>query len=80
MSLSAYVPLYGMRLHTASSLQDILESCSNAEKVMLVTTVCTDQVSRVEGVPKYLELSIGFYLSDASQPPKSDVKVIMSFG
>jgi hypothetical protein len=51
---------YDMGSHMSSNLQDILESSSNAEKVMLVMTVCTDRVSRVEGDPKYLELSIIF--------------------
>jgi hypothetical protein len=45
---------------------------------MMVATLTTDQVSRVEGAPRYLELWISFYpRDDKNQPPKSDVKVIM---
>jgi hypothetical protein len=39
MLLSAYVPLDDMRPHISSSLQDILESSSNEEKVMLGMTI-----------------------------------------
>jgi hypothetical protein len=77
MSLSAYVPLFDMRLHTSRNLQEILESASKAEKLMLVMAVCTDRVYRVKEDPNYLELSIAFYPSDDNQPPKSDVRVIM---
>jgi hypothetical protein len=39
MSLSMYVLLYDMQLHTSTNLQDILKSSSKAERVMLVTAV-----------------------------------------
>jgi hypothetical protein len=72
------VPLYDMRTHTSSRLQDILESSRDVEKVMMVATVSTDRVSRVQEDPRYLELWISFYpRDDENQPPKSDVKVIM---
>jgi hypothetical protein len=45
---------------------------------MMVMSVSTDRVSRVEEDPKYLILSLSFYPQDnENQPPKSDVKVIM---
>jgi hypothetical protein len=83
MSLRPSVALYDMRLHTSSRLQDILQSSRNADKVMMVTSVCTDRVSRVEQDPKYLELTISFYAGvtqDENHPPKLDVKVIMPQG
>jgi hypothetical protein len=78
MSLRISVPLYDMRSHSSSSLQDILQSSRNVKKVMMVMSVSTDRVSRVEEDPKYLILSLSFYPQDnENQPPKSDVKVIM---
>jgi hypothetical protein len=78
MSLHSYVPLYDMRPHSSSSLQDILESSRTAEKVMMVMAVSTDQVIRVEEDPKYLILSLSFYpQDDENRPPKSEVKVVM---
>jgi hypothetical protein len=42
MLLCQAVPLYNTRLHSSSSLQDILQSSQNAEKAMMVATVSTD--------------------------------------
>ena len=53
---------------------------------MIVATVCTDQVSRVQEDPKYLELWISFYAGvtaadrEENQPPKLDVKVVVPQG
>jgi hypothetical protein len=84
MSLHKSVPPYDVRSHTLSSLQDILQSSRNAEKVMMVTTVSTNRVFQVKEDPKYLELWISFYPRDTwdgeNQPPKLDVKVIMPQG
>jgi hypothetical protein len=78
MSLPNSVPLYDMRSHTSSRLQDILKSSINVQKVMMVSTVSTDRVSRVQEDPKYLELGISFYPREVeNQPPKLDLKVIM---
>jgi hypothetical protein len=66
-----------MRLHSSSSLQDILESSRTAEKVMMAMAVSTDHVIRVEEDPKYLILLLSFCPQDyESQPPKSEVKVV----
>ena len=80
MSLLTHVLLYDMRSQTSSSLQDVIESSCNAEKVMLVMTICTDRVTQVKGNLKYLELSVTFYSYGESQSPKLDVKVIMPEG
>ncbi len=53
---------------------------------MMVETVSTDRVSRVEEDPTFVELVINFYPSpdtrrdDENQAPKLDVKVIMPEG
>jgi hypothetical protein len=53
---------------------------------MMVATVSTDRVSRIEEDPAYVELDITFYPAgntqrdDKSKPPKLDVKVIMPEG
>jgi hypothetical protein len=85
MSLRQAIPLYNMRSHSSSSLQDILQSSRNAEKVMMVVTVSTDRVSRVEEDPTYVELDLTFYPAgdtrrDENEPPKLDVKVLMPSG
>jgi hypothetical protein len=78
MSLHISVPLYDMRSHSSTSLQDILQSSRTAEKVMMVTAVSTNQVSRVEEDPKYLILSLSFYpQDDENHPPKSEVNIVM---
>jgi hypothetical protein len=78
MSLRESVPLYDMRLQTSSRLHDIVQASRNADKVMMVTTVSTDRISRVQEDPKFSELIISFYPEDdENQPTKSDVKVIM---
>ena len=64
MSLHQSLPLYGMRSHMSSSLQDILQSLRNADKVMMVMTVSTDQISQVKADLTYLELWIHFYPDD----------------
>jgi hypothetical protein len=77
MSLRQAIALYDMRSHSASSLRDVLESSRNAEKVMMVTTVSTDRVTRVADNPTFVELGILFFPEDENQEPKLDVKVIM---
>jgi hypothetical protein len=52
---------------------------------MMVTTVSTNRVTRVEDTPTFVELGITFYpvdtgRDDENQPPKLDVKVIMPEG
>ena len=80
MSLLTHVPLYDMRPQRSSSLQDIIESSCDADKVMPVIMVCTDWVTQVEVNPNYLELSVTFYSYGESHSPKLDVKVIMPEG
>jgi hypothetical protein len=84
MSFQKSVPLYDMRLHTSSVFKDILKSSTNAEKVMMATTVSTGRISRVKADPKFMELWISFYPSDCSHEanhnPKLDVQVIMPQG
>ena len=78
ISLRMYVPLYDMRAHTSSRLQDILQSSREVEKAMMVRTVSTDRVSQVKEDSRYLELWISFYPRDeVNPPPKYDVQVIM---
>jgi hypothetical protein len=76
MSLRQPIPLYDMRSHSSSRLQDILQSTRNAQKVMLVTTVSTDRVSHIDENPTFVELGISFYPQDENQAPKV-VKVVM---
>jgi hypothetical protein len=85
MSFHKPVPLYDMRSHPSSSFEDILQSSRNAEKVMMVMTVTTGRISRVEEEPNYLELLLSFYsphdyIDHVNQPPRLDVKVIMPEG
>jgi hypothetical protein len=86
MSLRQSVALYDMRSDRSSRLKDILQFSRNADKVMIVATVCTDQVSRVQEDPKYLELWISFYAGvtaadrEENQPPKLDVKMVVPQG
>ncbi len=78
MTLRQAMPLYDMRSHTSSRLKDIVQQSRNAQKVMMVTTVSTDRISRVQEDRNYLELWISFYPEDdENQPPKSDIKVVM---
>jgi hypothetical protein len=76
------VPLYDMRLLSSTSLQAILQSSTNAEKVMMVMTVLTDRIYPVKEDLKYLEMRISFNSpedpdDDNKLLPKSDVMVIM---
>jgi hypothetical protein len=84
MTLHKSVPLFDMRSHTTTNFQDILQSSRNAKKMMMVTTVSTGRISRVEENPKYLELWISLYPHDSgdgvNQSLKLDVKVIMPQG
>jgi hypothetical protein len=61
MLLCLPILMYDMQSHSSSRLQDILQSTRNAQKVMLVITVSTDQVSQVKENPAYVELGITFY-------------------
>ena len=78
------VPLYGMRSQhqTSSSLLDILQSSRSAKKVMMVKTVSTCRVSRIEENPKYLDLEVSFYPCNTrvDKNPKLDVNVVMPHG
>jgi hypothetical protein len=76
MSLRQPIPLYDMRSQSSSRLLDILQSARNGQKVMLVTTISTDRVSRVDENSTYVELGITFYPHDENQAPKV-VKVVM---
>jgi hypothetical protein len=76
MSLRQPIPLYDMRSHSSTRLLDILQSTRNVQKVMLVTTVSTNRVSRIDENPSYVELGITFYPQDDNKAPKV-VKVIM---
>jgi hypothetical protein len=83
MSLRHAIALYDMRSHSSSTLQDVLESSRNAKKVMMVTTVSTNRVTRHQDNPSFVELGITFYSGDPeneNQTPKLDVKVIMPEG
>jgi hypothetical protein len=60
MLLRQAIALYDMRLDFLSSLQDCLGSSRNVEKVMMITTVSTDQVTRVEDNPTFVELGVTF--------------------
>jgi hypothetical protein len=84
LSFRKSVPLYDMRLHTSSAFQDILQSSSNAEKLMMVTTVSTGRISCVEEDPSYLELWISFFsgecTNDVNHRSKVEVKVVMPQG
>jgi hypothetical protein len=55
------MPLYDMQSQSSASLQDILQSSRKAKKLMMVTSISTGRVSRVQEDPKYLELWISFY-------------------
>jgi hypothetical protein len=80
MVLKKSVPLYDMRQHDSSSLQSILQSSTNAEKVMMVMSVSTDRIKKVEDNLKYLEMDILFYPckhDNINPAPKLDFKVIM---
>jgi hypothetical protein len=78
------VPLYDMQHQTSSSLLNILQSSRSAKKVMMVKTVSTCRVSRIEANPKYLDLEVSFYPCDTrvdeNVPPKLDVNVVMPHG
>ncbi len=76
MSLRQPIPLYDMRSHSSTRLLDILQSTRNVQKVMLVMTVSTDRVSRIDKNLSFVELGITFYPHDENQAPKV-VKVIM---
>jgi hypothetical protein len=76
MSLRQAIPLYDMRSHSSIRLEDILQSTRHAQKVMLVTTVSSDRVSRVKENPTYVELGLTFYPHDENLAPKV-VKVVM---
>ncbi len=76
MSVRQPIPLYNMWLHSSSRLLDILQSARNGQKVMLVTAVSTDRISRVDENSTYVELGITFYPHDENQAPKV-VKVVM---
>jgi hypothetical protein len=78
--MSVNVPLYDMRSHTSSRLQDILQSTRDANKLMMVTTVTTDRLSRIEEDPTYLQLRISFYPAGDTGEDKLDVDVIMPQG
>jgi hypothetical protein len=85
MSLRQAVALYDMRSHPSSTLQDVLESSRNAEKVMLVSTVSTNKITRLQDNPSFVELGITFYPGDTlqekeNQRPKLDVNVVMPQG
>lgn len=83
MSLRHAIALYDMRSHSSATLQDVLESSRNAEKVMMVTTVSTNRVTRHQDNPSFVELGITFYSGlpeNKNQPLKLDVKVIMPEG
>ncbi len=88
MWLRQAIPLYDMRSQSSSSLQAILQSSRNAGKVMMVATISTDRVSRVEEDPTYVELNLAFYPADTgdtrrddkNKPPKLDVKFLMPSG
>jgi hypothetical protein len=66
MSLRNAIALYDMRLLSSSSLEDILQSSRNAKKVMMVTTVSTDRVTRVQDDPTFVELWITLYPDDGN--------------
>ncbi len=81
MSLRQPIPLYDMRSQMSSCLQEIVESSRNAQKVMMVRTISTDRLSKVEHDPTYVELAITFHPDDHEhQPLKMDVNVIMPEG
>jgi hypothetical protein len=80
MSLRHAIALYDMQSHSSLILQDVLKSSRNAEKVMMVTTVSTNRVTRHQDNPSFVELGITFYSENENQPPKLDVKVIMPEG
>jgi hypothetical protein len=81
MSLRQPIPLYDMRSQMSSCLQEIVESSRNAQKVMMVRTISTDRLSKVEHDPTYVELAITFHPDDHEhQPLKMDVNVIMPTG
>ena len=64
MSLHQAIALYDMRSHSSSTLQDVLESSRNAKKVMMVTTVSTNRVTRHQDNPSFVQLGITFYPGD----------------
>jgi hypothetical protein len=77
MLLRQPISLYNMRSHSSSKLLKILQSARNGHKVMLVTAIPTDQVSRVDENSTYVELGTTFYPhADENQAPKV-VKVLM---
>jgi hypothetical protein len=80
LDIALSVPLYDMRQHDSSSLQSVLQSSTNAEKVMMVMSVSTDRIKKVEDNLKYLEMDILFYPckhDNINPAPKLDFKVIM---
>jgi hypothetical protein len=65
----------------SSCLQEVVPSSQNAQKVMMVRTILTDRISKVEHDPTYVELAITFHPDDHEhQPLKMDVNVIMPEG